>query len=68
MTIQEQMPVNYKELSKHDSSHKAEDASASNAAIEILNSSLQAVGESPKKKNSCEKRSILRKGLRKSPM
>jgi hypothetical protein len=38
------------EQEEHDSSHEAEDTSTSNVAIEILNSSLQASGESPIKK------------------
>jgi hypothetical protein len=44
------------EQEEHDSSHKAEDASASNAATEILNSSLQAVGKSPIKKKQLQKK------------
>jgi hypothetical protein len=40
MTVQEHMPVSYKEVEQHDSCHEADDASASNAATEILNTSL----------------------------
>jgi hypothetical protein len=35
------------EQKEHDSSHEVEDVSASNVTAEILNSSLQATGESP---------------------
>jgi Flp pilus assembly CpaE family ATPase len=67
MTIQKQMPMNYKKLEheEHDSSNEAEVASASNAATEILKIIPQAIGKSPIK---MKKRSILRKRLRKSPM
>jgi hypothetical protein len=39
--------LNYKVRKKRDSSHKVEDTSTSDVAVEILNSSLQSVGKSP---------------------
>lgn len=56
------------EQKARDLSHEREDASDSNVATEILNSILQAVGESPIKEKQLEERSILRKILTKSVM
>jgi hypothetical protein len=56
------------EQEEHDSCHEAGVASASNVAVEILNSSLQAVGNHQIRRSSCKKNSILRKRFRKSPV
>jgi hypothetical protein len=53
------------EQEKHESSHETEDASVSNVAIGILNSTLQAIREPPIRRSSCKKRSILRRRFRK---
>jgi hypothetical protein len=44
------------EQGQHDSSHEAEDASASNVTAEILDSSLKGFGESPIKKKTVSRK------------
>jgi hypothetical protein len=55
------------EQEENDSSHEAEDASASNVAVEILKSSIRLQGNH-QLRSGCKKRSILRKRFQKSPI
>lgn len=65
VTNQREVSITEIEQRMYDSSHEAEDDSASNVAIEILSRSLQAIGESPVMKTGMQEIEIHEKRFRK---